>query len=83
MPTIAIVDGVAIVLWPNDHPPPRIHAVLGGDEARITIEKGYRLSGSLPRRKMRSVLDWLDGHRDEVAFAWSEFRAGRNPGQVR
>ena len=79
MATIAIVAGVRIVLWPNDHVPPHIHAVLGDDEARISIETGECLSGDLPRSKMRSVLAWLDRHRDAVAFAWSELRAGRTP----
>jgi hypothetical protein len=79
VPTIAVVDGVRIVLWPNDHAPPHIHALFGDEEARISIETGECLSGSLPKAKMRAVLAWLGDHRDEAAFAWSELRAGRSP----
>ena len=79
MPTIAIIDGVRIVLWPNVHIPPHLHAILGDDEARISIETGECLSGSLPRLKMHNVMTWLDAHGDEVASAWSDLRAGRPP----
>jgi len=37
MPTIAIVDGVKIQMFYDDHAPPHFHAVLGGEEAWIVI----------------------------------------------
>jgi Domain of unknown function (DUF4160) len=77
MPTIAIVEGVAIILWLNDHAPPHFHARIAEHEAKISIETGDVLDGHLPKHKLKAVLRWLDQHRDEVAFAWSEIRSGR------
>ncbi len=78
MPTIAIIDGVAIILWTNDHPPPHIHAKGLGYDAKISIETGDVLEGSLPRARLKRIRNWLDVNRDEVAYAWEELRAGRS-----
>ncbi len=82
MPTIAIVDGVRIVIYPKDHLPPHLHAILGGREAQISIITGDLLNGSLPRQKLRTVQSWLDAHRDQVAYIWEEIRAGRYAGGI-
>ena len=82
MPTIAIVDGVRIVIYPKDHLPPHLHATLGGHEAQISIITGDLLNGSLPRSKLRAVRSWLDAHRDQVAYIWEEIRAGRYAGGI-
>jgi hypothetical protein len=37
MPTIAIVDGVKIQMFYDDHAPPHFHAIIGGEEALIAI----------------------------------------------
>lgn len=80
MPTIARFDGIEIVLWPNDHPPPHIHAMVAEDEARISIATGDVLSGTIPRAKLRAVTDWLIAHRESVAFQWDELRVTQGSG---
>jgi hypothetical protein len=40
MPTIAIVDGILIVLYFNDHVPPHFHARGADFHARIRIDDG-------------------------------------------
>jgi hypothetical protein len=77
LPTIAIIDGVAGILWTRDHPPPHFHAKMPGYEAKISIETGDVLTGSLPQAKLKKIRKWLEANRDEVAFAWSEVRSGR------
>jgi hypothetical protein len=67
MPTIAIVDGVRIVICLKDHLPPHLHAAFSGHEAQISITTGDLLSGSWPRPKLRAVRSWLDAHREQVA----------------
>lgn len=78
MPTIAIVDGVRITIYLNDHLPPHLHATYAGTDAQISIATGALLHGSLPRGKLRSVQSWLSAHREQVAFVWTEVRAGRS-----
>jgi hypothetical protein len=42
MPTIAIVDGILIILYFNDHPPPHVHAQGADFHARIHIDDRRR-----------------------------------------
>ena len=37
MPTVAVVDGVKILIFYNDHTPPHFHAVLGENEMLVAI----------------------------------------------
>lgn len=80
MPTIAIVEGVRIIIYLNDHLPPHVHALFAEHEARLSILTGDILGGSLPSSKVRTVRSWLAAHRDEVAYIWMEIREGRYAG---
>ena len=80
MPTIAIIEGVRIVIFLNDHLPPHLHALFAGQEAKFSIATGEVLSGKLPRAKRETVQTWLAANREEVAYIWREIRAGRYSG---
>lgn len=80
MPTIAIIEGVRLAIYLKDHLPPHLHAFFGDDEAQISIVTGDILEGKLPRAKRLAVQAWLAEHREEVAFVWTEIRAGRYTG---
>jgi hypothetical protein len=80
MPTIAIVMGVRIVIYPKDHLPPHLHARFAEHEAMISIVTGDVLQGSLPRSKLTAVQDWLAVRREHVAYIWEEIRALRYRG---
>jgi len=82
MPTIAIGDGVRIMIHLKDHLPPHLHAMFAGFEAQISIATGHVLHGSLPRAKLNAVERWLDAHRDQVAYIWDEIRAKRYDGSM-
>lgn len=58
MPTVAIVEGVKIQFYPNDHPPPHFHAELAEHRAVIDIATLRMSRGSLPSPKLRAVLAW-------------------------
>jgi hypothetical protein len=80
MPTIAIVAGVRIIIYPKDHLPPHLHVKIAEYEAMISIVTGDVLEGSIPRAKLRAVQDWLSANREQVAYVWSEIRALRYQG---
>jgi hypothetical protein len=80
MPTIAIVFGVRIIIYPKDHLPPHLHAKFAEHEAMISILTGDVLEGSLPRAKLRAVREWLARHREQVAYIWQEIRFLRYQG---
>ena len=54
----------------GDHPPPHFHARYGGDNAKIEIATGAVIAGSLPRRALRLVREWIEEHRDELEANW-------------
>jgi hypothetical protein len=80
MPTIAIVEGVRIVIFLNDHLPPHPCALFAGQKVRLSIATGEVLSGKLPRPKLKTIQTWLAANREEVAYIWREIRAGRYSG---
>jgi hypothetical protein len=78
MPTIAIVNGVRLVIYPKDHLPPHLHAIYAELSCMISIVTGDVLEGKLPRKKLDEVRAWLDAHRGQVAYYWTEISNGRN-----
>jgi hypothetical protein len=64
MPTIAVVFGVRIMIFPKDHLPPHLLAKFAEHEAMISIVTGDVLEGALPRAKLSAVQEWLARHRE-------------------
>jgi hypothetical protein len=71
MPTIAIVDGVRLMMYVNDHPPAHFHALIEEYRAVIDIETFTLGRGDLPRPKLRAVLEWAAPRRDALLRAWN------------
>lgn len=82
MPVVAIVSGVAITLYYNDHEPAHFHALLAGDEMQVRISDLMVVEGSLPMAKRRRVLAWAARHQDALALAWVRCRDGEPPGRI-
>lgn len=55
MPIIAIVDGVEIKVYSNDHDPPHFHAILAEYHCKISIVTGDMMSGTLPKSKYLKI----------------------------
>ena len=70
MPTIAIIDGVRVLIYFNDHAPPHFHAMLAEHEAQISIRTLTLTKGSLPAAQLRKVLAWAKEHQAELALHW-------------
>ena len=80
MPTIAVVFGVRIMIYPKDHLPSHLHAKFAEHEAMISIVTGDVLEGALPRAKLSAVQEWLARRRGQVAYVWREIRDLRYQG---
>jgi hypothetical protein len=81
MPTIAIVDGILILLYFNDHAPPHFHAQGAEFHARIAIDDGSVLDveGRLSPRHQRRLREWALAHRAELMDNWRAVRVGKAP----
>ena len=82
MPRLSIFYGIAIYLYYEDHNPPHFHARYAEHEARVIIATGELLDGSLPRRALRLVGEWVDEHRDELLECWARAVSGHEPGTI-
>jgi hypothetical protein len=82
MPTISAFFGILIRMYFNDHAPPHFHAIYNEYEAVIEIESRRVLEGSIPRRALNLVLEWLDLHKDELIADWELCRTKQQPLQI-
>ena len=75
MPEISRFYGIIIYMYIDDHNPPHFHVWYDGYEATISIEDGI-VTGSLPRRALRLIYEWLDIHHDELMENWERAQTG-------
>lgn len=78
MPTVAIVAGIAILLYYDDHDPAHFHARGAGFTAKIAID-GFavlEVTGKLDARSLRKLRSWTENHRDELLANWLRARKG-------
>ncbi len=69
MPEISKFYGIIIYMYIDDHNPPHFHVWYDDYQAEITIKDGI-VTGSLPRRALHLVYEWLDLHREELMENW-------------
>ena len=69
MPEISSFYGILIYMYFNEHNPPHFHVKYGDYNAIITIEDGI-VKGSLPRRALNLIYDWLDLHKEDLMENW-------------
>ena len=66
MPAVATVDGVKIMFYASEHPPPHFHAEYSGDAAVVDIVTATITGGYLPVAKRRKVLAWTKLNRAKL-----------------
>ena len=69
MPEISRFYGIAITMNYNEHNPPHFHALYQGYEVSIEIKTGV-VKGSMPKRALKMVFEWLDLHKTELLADW-------------
>lgn len=81
MPEVSRFYGIVIYMYVSEHNPPHFHVWYEGYKAIITIENGI-IVGSLPRRALNLVYDWLDLHKDELLRNWERLQAFEAPEKI-
>jgi hypothetical protein len=69
MTEISSFYGIIITMLFDDHNPPHFHVKYGEYRASINIKDGA-IKGTLPRRALNLVFEWLDLHREELLNNW-------------
>ena len=74
MPTVLRIDGLRVVIYPNDHPPAHVHILGPGWVAVIDlIELKVRESIGCDEREARRILRLIAGHQGTLMDAWRRF----------
>lgn len=82
MPTVAMIDGIKILFYNDEHPPPHFHAAIAGYEAQISIETLEILEGRLRKAHHRKVKEWAQTRRQALRQAWDVCLRDQNPGKI-
>ena len=64
MPVVAVVDGVKIAFYANEHPPAHFHALIAEHRAVFDIMTLTIIAGSLPMAKRSKVVSWAAPRKD-------------------
>jgi hypothetical protein len=76
------LDGVRIIFFWNDHPPPHSYVEFSGHRAQFSLETLDVLEGSLPAAKLAAIKAWAQGRRKELTQCRDKARNNLNPGKV-
>jgi hypothetical protein len=82
MPTVAIVDGVRIIFYWNDHPPPHFHVEFAEHKGQVSIVTMELMQGSLPAAKLAAVRQWAASRQKDLLECWDKARNNEHPGKV-
>jgi hypothetical protein len=79
MPTVALVAGMAILFYYDDHDPPHFHARGADFLARVLISDGaiMDISGRMTARESRIIRRWAAKHRKALMENWTLARRDR------
>lgn len=77
MPSIVVVDGFRIVIYPNDHGPPHVHVLKPGWEAKLELGNCKDvaphliwITGKPTKAEIRRALQAVADHCEELLMAW-------------
>jgi hypothetical protein len=82
MPTVAVVDGVNIQFYWDDHPPAHFHAEYGEYRAQIAIDSLRMIKGYIPRPQFRKVVAWAKSRKGQLFDAWMKCQSDLHPGKI-
>ena len=81
MPEISRFYGIIIMMFFEDHNPPHFHVKYNEYRAIFDIMNGT-IKGSLPRRVVSLVYEWLDLHKDELMENWTRMLKDEMPKEI-
>lgn len=74
------VNGLSIIIWADEHPPPHFHVKYQGQDASFSILDCSRLPGrSGLERYEWTIRNWWASHRVELAQKWNDLRPADCP----
>ena len=82
MAKVAVADGVVIMLYENEPPPPHFHAKIAEFQAVIDINKLAVVRGKLPPNEPGAVPDWARSRQSIMRESFELARERRKIGLI-
>ncbi len=75
MPTVALLDGIKIEMYFDDHAPPHIHATYAEYEVLLVIADASIYRGLLPNKQLRKAQDYLldIANKKQLMKRWKQY----------
>lgn len=74
MPTVLRIDGLRVVIYPNDHPPAHVHVIDPGWWVVVDlVRQAVREAIGCDEREARRVLRLVAARRETLMDAWRRF----------
>lgn len=73
MPIIHQINSIKIKLYFKDHLPPHFHAQYNEHEVLIEIRTLEIYAGDLPKKQLKTVLEWAEENQGQLMEIWDEF----------
>ena len=70
MATVAMLFGIIVQIYFNEHNPPHIHAWFSGKSASFYISNGEMMEGAFPKAQARIVKDFILCYQKELMEMW-------------
>ena len=72
MPTIAIFEGIVIMMYltTKEHLPPHIHAIYGERNGTFLIENGEMYKGNIPNKQKDLITRFVLCYKKELQEMW-------------
>jgi hypothetical protein len=67
----------------DQHHVPHIHVEFQGESAVFSIDDGRLLAGSIPLKKQKLVVAWIEIHQEALMADWSLAVSGKKPFPIR
>ena len=81
MPEISSFYALIIYLYMSEHNSPHFHAWYENYSPIISSQE-WIITGSLPRRALNLVYEWLDIHKDELLENWNRLANFETPQKI-
>ena len=81
MPIVSMFDGIKIMLYWDEHPPPHFHAEYAEYRAQIAIDTLRVLKGGLPT-PLRKVRAWAASRKKQLHHGWLQCLDDGSPSKI-
>lgn len=71
MPTICVFYGISIRMYYDDHNPLHFHVFYNNYAAKIAIQTGEIIAGSIPKRVCAMAREWSALNKEHLLDNWS------------